>query len=494
MKKLCLALGIAAVAALLVTSASAANRGVEFIDPGDFDSSGPFAFTISYDGTKLGGSQFGGLGNCILWDEATGEWTLVAESDGGCYMSKDGSAWGTELADEEGIGHMARYNPMTGMVEFVTEAPGMSNCDFYQSNTYGLSGDGKYQVGLGWRGCDANAISWDSDTDVMTIYESWVPDRANRMNGADGDGSVFFGWQDVSWGGRYGAQWRDGAAIGEHFCSEDDPFYFFCGEAQRSNSDASVIVGGNFTTPDTFGVSEGWKWTEAGGMVGTGQLPGAWFTDQGHNFAVSEDGTITGGRFGFGPFSSATIWTEATGIINLNQFLIDQGRTEPFDGWFMVQVNDMANGRLAVWAAAPGNFFANQTVIIDMSKVSVCHAPPGQPENARTLNIGWESMGDHVGHGDFLGTCDAAGGFARAASANDHFGVDPTNECFQRAVGRWMATHSAMQMPTADEMQRMIDASQGDCGERRHMRRQTSSAQEQGAPATGGKARRIRRR
>jgi hypothetical protein len=364
------------------------------------------------------------------------------------------------------------------MVEFVTEAPGMSNCDFFQSNTYGLSGDGAYQVGLGWRGCDANAISWEAATDVMTIYESFEPDRANRMNGADGDGSVFFGWQDVSWGGRYGAQWRDGAAIGEHFCSEDDTFYLFCGEAQRSNSDASVIVGGSFQTPDTFGISEGWKWTEAGGMQGTGQLPGAFFLDQGHNFAVSEDGTMTGGRFGFGPFSSATIWTEATGIINL---------------WFMVQVNDMANGRLAVWAAAPGSFLGNQTVIIDISKVSVCHAPPGQPENARTLNVGWESIGDHVGHGDFLGTCDAAGGgFARAASANEFFGVDPTSECFQRAVGKYMATHSAMQMPTGKEMQRMIDASSGDCGERR-VRRQIS-AQDESAPATAPTKRRVRRR
>jgi hypothetical protein len=497
MKKVCLALGIVAVAAVLVTTASAANRGVEFIDPGNFDNSGPFAFTITSDGSTLGGSQGAGLANCIAWDEDSG-WSLVATSDNGCYMSKDGMQWGSALADMDGVEHMSRYNPMTMQQEVVNELPELAPCDFFQSSTFGISGDGRTLAGLGWAGCtSARAITSFDDVPggTMTRYVSFPADntRSNRMNGADGDGSLLFGWQDTPFGSRLGARWDDGAAVGEWFCEPDDPFFLFCGEAFRSNWDGSAIVGGNFTTPDTFGISEGWLWTEMDGIRGTGQLPGAFFLDQGFNFAVSEDGMTTGGRFGFGPFSSATLWTEATGIINLNQFLIDQGRTEPFDGWFLVQVNDMSEDyRLAVWAAAPGSFFGNQTVIIDIGKVSVCHAPPGNPENARTLNIGWESVADHVAHGDFLGVCEAAGGgFARSASANEFFGVDPTDECFQRAVGKYMATHSAMQMPTAKEMQQMIDAS-GNCGERR-VRRQIN-AQDESAPATAPTKRRVRRR
>ena len=502
MRRLCLVLGTVALTAVLATTAFAQNRGVDFIDPGDFGASGPFAFTVSYDGNTLGGSQGGGVANCIVWTEDT-VWAMHALSDDACYMSKDTTGWGSALADGNGVEHMSRYNPDTGQQEVVNELPELAPCDFFQSSTFGISGDGKTLVGLGWAGCEARAISSYQDCPgndcvpggEMTRYESWVPGRANRMNGADQDASVLFGWQDVSWGGRFGAVWADGAAIGEHLCAEDDPFYQFCGEAQKSNSDGSAIVGGNITTPDTFGISEGWVLTEADGLRNTGQLPGAFFLDQGHNFAVSEDGRTTGGRFGFGPFSSATLWTEATGIINLNQFLIDQGRTEPFDGWFMVQVNDMSSGdqtRLAVWAASPGNFLGNQTVIIDITKVSVCHAPPGNPENARTLMIGWESVEDHVGHGDFLGTCEAAGGgFSRAQSATDFFGVDPTNACLQRSVRNWYRSNPAILQMSADEVAQAIADSEN-CNGRNIQRRGMS--EEHRAPQADQPKRRVRRR
>ena len=52
MKKLCFALGVVVVTAALIISASAQGRseGVQFIDLGTFDNTGPFGFTISYDG------------------------------------------------------------------------------------------------------------------------------------------------------------------------------------------------------------------------------------------------------------------------------------------------------------------------------------------------------------------------------------------------------------------------------------------------------------
>jgi len=50
--------------------------------------------------------------------------------------------------------------------------------------------------------------------------------------------------------------------------------------------------------------------------------------------------------------------------------------------------------------------------------VWVCHMPPGNPENMRTLGIEFGSVGDHLAHGDFLGTCEFlnSGGLSRAAS------------------------------------------------------------------------------
>jgi len=40
------------------------------------------------------------------------------------------------------------------------------------------------------------------------------------------------------------------------------------------------------------------------------------------------------------------------------------------------------------------------------SKVDVCHIPPGNPENAHTINISENAVGAHLDHGDHLGACD----------------------------------------------------------------------------------------
>ena len=41
-------------------------------------------------------------------------------------------------------------------------------------------------------------------------------------------------------------------------------------------------------------------------------------------------------------------------------------------------------------------------------KVLICHIPPGNPDNARTISVSddVETIEDHLGHGDFLGSCE----------------------------------------------------------------------------------------
>ncbi|MCP3981969.1 MAG: hypothetical protein GY716_21915 [bacterium] len=534
MRRASFVLGIVALAAVLATSASAQGRGVEWIELGLYDDISTFMIDLTPDGSTAGGSQ-GGLGfagNCLQWNEVTG-YTFIAESGSVCYMSADGTQWATRVYDDEGFEHMARV--VDGVSTIVNEHADLASCDSFLSGTFGISGDGKTIVGLGWHGtCDANAITsiedcdadgesssdtssdGDSDDDssaaecvpggTMTLYEGWVPDRANRMNAANFDGSLLVGWQDTEFGSRLGAFWANGAEIGEWYCppteNPDDPF---CGEALRTNSSGDAVVGTNYSSPDTFGIREGWLKAGTDEIRGTGQLPGAFFLDSGVNVAVAENGKTTGGRFGFGPFSSAVIWTEATGILNVNQFLVDQGLTQPFDGWFLVQVQDISGNtdtdgddadsdsasedddgssddgsseesdddndsddtddrmRLLVVGNAPDN--SDQSVIIDISTVSVCHVDPLDPmAEPRTLTVSWDAMPDHVGHGDFLGTCEAAGGgFSRAASASQHYGIDKTDKCFQDAVKRWTANNSAFALPSAEEIAQMKAAT---CNER----------------------------
>jgi hypothetical protein len=42
-------------------------------------------------------------------------------------------------------------------------------------------------------------------------------------------------------------------------------------------------------------------------------------------------------------------------------------------------------------------------------KVDICHIPPGNPENAHTINVSVNAIQAHLDHGDFIGSCDGGG-------------------------------------------------------------------------------------
>jgi hypothetical protein len=38
-------------------------------------------------------------------------------------------------------------------------------------------------------------------------------------------------------------------------------------------------------------------------------------------------------------------------------------------------------------------------------KVTICHVPPGNPDNKHTITVGASAVPAHLAHGDFLGDC-----------------------------------------------------------------------------------------
>ena len=38
-------------------------------------------------------------------------------------------------------------------------------------------------------------------------------------------------------------------------------------------------------------------------------------------------------------------------------------------------------------------------------KVTICHIPPGNPDNAHTITVSWSAVVAHLSHGDALGQC-----------------------------------------------------------------------------------------
>ena len=98
----------------------------------------------------------------------------------------------------------------------------------------------------------------------------------------------------------------------------------FRSRAYAVSSDGSVVVGHSEIAGDscsTLCMSEAFRWTEAGGMVGLHDLAGDTVTSKA--YGVSSDGSVVVGGDNFGGFR----WTEAGGIVSVEQWLTDSGVT-----------------------------------------------------------------------------------------------------------------------------------------------------------------------
>ena len=63
---------------------------------------------------------------------------------------------------------------------------------------------------------------------------------------------------------------------------------------------------------------------------------------------------------------------------------------------------------VAVLAIAIGALGAAASLNADsQGKVDICHIPPGNPDNAHTINVSVNAVPAHLAHGDFLGACEA---------------------------------------------------------------------------------------
>jgi hypothetical protein len=60
---------------------------------------------------------------------------------------------------------------------------------------------------------------------------------------------------------------------------------------------------------------------------------------------------------------------------------------------------------LALVAAAAGVTYRFAAA----DQVTICHRPPGNKENAQTLNVARNAVPAHLNHGDQLGACPASG-------------------------------------------------------------------------------------
>jgi hypothetical protein len=435
MKKRLFVLGVvAALAALPATTSFAASRGTTFTPLGTFPLCGTVPegeFCEDFPITTV--TDMTGDGSRIVGLHAffTGAYEWTAENglrtmgpvDGAPYISRDGSLVGSDsFEDTYTYGYASTWNGVFWDIDTqpapdtiwtkLPVADGFAFCDFSGQSTFGVSSN--WVVGLTWidengdgNGCEgARAFAWSAATGTVVLDDSVSGDGSYRANAVNDDGSVITGWSAP---GRTASVWLDNQE--QHICQ--DPAWF-CNEGWDVTPDGATVL---FTgaSPNDFNTRASLYDVASGDIE---QLPfpdapydPAWDTFQG--WAVSDDGGTVVGEFGGGGFFGSppypVMWNRDLGMtLDVQVFLLGQGLDDLFfwfleddtavnsDGTIIAGSGVNPDGWIEAWSA-------------DISRVKVCHKPEGDSNGARrTLTIGWDGLADHLGHGDYLSTCEFA--------------------------------------------------------------------------------------
>ena len=198
------------------------------------------------------------------------------------------------------------------------------------------------------------------------------------------------------------------------------------GEA-LANNDAGYAMGENFGESsydygdpnyDPTLWASGYVRNPDGSFTQVGVPEGASPYDSWTMLEMSDAGDVVVGRYGWWIYSFPTMWIRGAGSFDFQWFLVSQGLDELWF-WYLSSLNDVsADGNIVAGTGSnPDNW--SEGFIVDMTKISVCHAPGGDMSKARTLTIDRHSIADHVGHGDFVGTCEFAASGANSRSVSD---------------------------------------------------------------------------
>lgn len=346
---------IVAGLALALSGGEAAAGTFATID----DAQSGFLQGMSRDGHVLTGSYVGGglYAGSWMWRQGAGYQSLPLTASMG--MNSWGQPTVGAAADADGNQVAALVYSDSGMnPQLIAPYPGAVPQDNFLSQAYGVSDDGVV-VGLA-QNPDNNAIAfrWTQDSG-MTRMPVDRPDTYSRANGISGSGGVIYGWNDREDGFRTGVIWVNGSPIYLHNPGMyGDSFGSPPGEALGSNYDGSVVVGQGYFDDNLY--SEAWRWTQAGGtqpigvivrpgpalnsiarytapagMFANARLPqpdGFFFPTQSFALAVSEDGNTIVGNSGIGNgggIVDAFIWTPATGMVFLSDYVATLGITIP---------------------------------------------------------------------------------------------------------------------------------------------------------------------
>jgi len=270
------------------------------------------------DGSKIVGTNYSG--QALLWTDSAGVQILGEGELWG--ISEDDRIFG-EMLNANGYGEAALIE--NGEISFLGNVEGGNSCDAFYSSGLGISTDGSTGVGMGWISCGTEAFYWTDEDGIVGLgqYEG----QSTKAQAVSGDGQLIGGWAQTS--NRATCLWdRDGniTLLGSLQAGND------YGEVQAINNDGTQVVG--YCSGNAGNNTEGFVWTEEGGMFGLGVPPNSAATNRSLAMDISENNVVIGQYLNETPvFYKACIYTEETGeFVNLRDYLLNLGMEE-IEGW-----------------------------------------------------------------------------------------------------------------------------------------------------------------
>ena len=220
-----------------------------------------------------------------------------------------------------------------------------------RSTGYDISGDGTTVVGLSWDGCSGRGFRWTQATGMQELQN--LANGGNRATTISGDGSVIAGFAQGSFS-RTPAYWAPDLS---GFVLDQT----FQGEVYGTNENGTVSVGTLFFSGLYYSA---FKRDALGNLTNLGSLNQDW---AGNATDLSEDETVIVGYDNVGLAREAWVWTEADGIISLDDRLAALGITGTPETLVCRACSD--DGNIVVGGAGDG-FFDSSGFIVEFSPSS----------------------------------------------------------------------------------------------------------------------------
>lgn len=370
------------IVALYVGTSACVYGQATFTPLGLFGGTGSVATDVSADGSVVVGTVFGvpGGSGSVFHRTATESMLRQASVSHDAAVSGDRAVVvGSNLFLGSGI-QAFRWiigGPVERLEGFPQEPPLLT------SSATDVSADGDVIVGFGTpiTGPD-RAFRWTETSGMVDLGNLPLGPADNRAFGVSADGTVIVG-SAAGIGRRNAFRWTNetgmvplpelSGAIGS--------------QANKVSTDGSVIVGVN-DVPPSGPFSSGdvaVRWTEQQGVMSLGTLPLA--TDSAA-FAVSADGSVVVGRstgfVGNMGVGGAFYWTEATGMLNLQDVLLSLG-ADNLDAWSLSEARGVSTDGLTIvgWGDHNGRMEAFMATVPEPSTVVLAILAAG------TLLIFW---------------------------------------------------------------------------------------------------------